>query len=205
MYKVVSFNNGRDVTGGLTAALGGVWDITGDGVANQLNPGSDYNFAVGTITAFDLAQGAINHAVRVAIGRDALKSPGLKWTDNIPWPNARIMMVRILQRSIGVAGLHLLAFHCRSSTLSLKFNLCRIKAGLMLAEALKNYQSDLAQSHLCVAMAKSVCLSIRPLAWCVSALISPISSRSITRPNSVLTSPPSSSLALIRIMRCRSE
>ena len=86
-YFGVSFNNGRDVTGGLTAALGGVWDTTGDGVANLLNPGSDYNFAVGTITAFDLTQGAINHAVRVAIGRDALKSPGLKWTDNIPWPN----------------------------------------------------------------------------------------------------------------------
>jgi hypothetical protein len=30
-YFHLSFDNGRDVTGGLTAALGGVWDTTGDG------------------------------------------------------------------------------------------------------------------------------------------------------------------------------
>ena len=132
-YYKVSFNNGRDVTGGLTAALGGVWDITGDGVANQLNPGSDYNFAVGTITAFDLAQGAINHAVRVAIGRDALKSPGLKWTDNIPWPNThedydgpKLYKGRIVAGStFGIpAGVDLL-----------KLNLSQ--GGLMLAKRLK--------------------------------------------------------------------
>ena len=134
-YFNVSFNNGRDVTGGLTAALGGVWDITGDGVANLLNPGSDYNFAVGTITAFDLTQGAINHAVRVAIGRDALKSPGLKWTDNIPWPNTHEDYdgPKFYKGKI-VAGS---TFGIPVDVDLLKLNLSQ--GGLMLAKALQNY------------------------------------------------------------------
>ena len=134
-YFRVSFNNGRDVTGGLTAALGGVWDTTGDGVANLLNPGSDYNFAVGTITAFDLTQGAINHAVRVAIGPDALKSPGLTWTDNIPWPNThedydgpKIYKGKIIAGS---------TFGIPIDVDLLKLNLSQ--GGLMLAKALQNY------------------------------------------------------------------
>jgi hypothetical protein len=86
-YFGVAFDNGRDVTGGLTARLGGVWDTAADGVTNTTSPGSDYNFAVGTITSYDLAHGAIRHAVRVAIGRTALRSPGRTWTDGIPWPN----------------------------------------------------------------------------------------------------------------------
>ena len=134
-YFGVSFNNGRDVTGGLTAALGGVWDTTGDGVANLLNPGSDYNFAVGTITAFDLTQGAINHAVRVAIGRDALKSPGLTWTDNIPWPNSHEDYdgPKLYKGKI-VAGS---TFGIPADVDLLKLNLSQ--GGLMLAKALQNY------------------------------------------------------------------
>jgi hypothetical protein len=134
-YFGVSFNNGRDVTGGLTAALGGVWDTTGDGVANLLNPGSDYNFAVGTITAFDLTQGAINHAVRVAIGPDALKSPGLNWTDNIPWPNTHedYHGPKIYKGKI-IAGS---TFGIPIDVDLLKLNLSQ--GGLMLAKALQNY------------------------------------------------------------------
>ena len=134
-YFSVSFNNGRDVTGGLTAALGGVWDTTGDGVSNPLSPGSDYNFAVGTVTAFDLAQGAINHAVRVAIGRDALKSPGLKWTDNIPWPNTHEDYdgPQFYKGKI-VAGS---TFGIPVDVDLLKLNLSQ--GGLMLAKALQNY------------------------------------------------------------------
>jgi hypothetical protein len=134
-YFGVSFNNGRDVTGGLTAALGSVWDTTGDGVANLLNPGSDYNFVVGTITGFDLTQGAINHAVRVAIGRDALKSPGLTWTDNIPWPNSHEDYdgPKLYKGKI-VAGS---TFGIPANVDLLKLNLSQ--GGLMLAKALQNY------------------------------------------------------------------
>ena len=134
-YFHVSFNNGRDVTGGLTAALGGVWDTTGDGVANPHNPGSDYNFAVGTITAFDLTQGAINHAVRVAIARDALKSPGLTWTDNIPWPNTHEDYDGpTTYKGKIIAGS---TFGIPIDVDLLKLNLS--KGGLMLAKALQNY------------------------------------------------------------------
>jgi hypothetical protein len=86
-YWGASFNNGADVTGGITAGLGGVWDTTGDGVTNTVSPGSDYDYAAGVITDYDMSIGAIDHAVRIAISTDALKSPGANWTDNIPWPN----------------------------------------------------------------------------------------------------------------------
>ena len=86
-YYKCSFDTGHDVAGGITCRLGGVWDTTGDGVFNAVSPGSDYNFAVGTITRFDLAQHRIRHALRVAIGFNALKSPGTTWTEGIPWPN----------------------------------------------------------------------------------------------------------------------
>ena len=40
-YFGCSFVNGRDVTGGITTELGGVWDTTGDGVTNTVSPGND--------------------------------------------------------------------------------------------------------------------------------------------------------------------
>jgi beta-glucanase (GH16 family) len=85
-YAGCRLTNGVDVTGGITAAKGGVWDCSGDGVANAINPGSDYNFLVGTITDYDLLNGVIQHALRFSLGVDALKSPGSTWTGNIPWP-----------------------------------------------------------------------------------------------------------------------
>ena len=135
LYLSVSFNNGCDVTGGLTAALGGVWDTTGDGVANLLNPGSDYNFKVGTITAVDLTQGAVNHALRVAIGRNTLKSPGSTWTNIIPWPNLHEDYdgPKFYKVSI-VAGS---TFNIPVYVYLLKLNLSQVL--LMLSQTLKNY------------------------------------------------------------------
>lgn len=85
-YAGCKLTNGADVTGGITAAKGGVWDCSGDGVANAINPGSDYNFLVGTVTDYDLQIGAIQHALRFSLGVNTLKSPGATWTANIPWP-----------------------------------------------------------------------------------------------------------------------
>ena len=65
--SAAAFVNGHDVTGGITTALGGVWDTTGDGVTNTVTPGSDYNFAAGVITDYDVSQAAINHMVRLAM------------------------------------------------------------------------------------------------------------------------------------------
>ena len=85
--SAAAFVNGHDVTGGITTALGGVWDTTGDGLTNTVTPGSDYDYAAGVITDYDVSQAAINHMVRLAISADALKSPGADWMHNIPWPN----------------------------------------------------------------------------------------------------------------------
>ncbi len=76
--------------GTISCALGGVWDVTGDGIQNTVSPGSDYNFAVGTITDFDLSQGTIAHALRFALSADASRAPGPTWTSNVPWPNTHI-------------------------------------------------------------------------------------------------------------------
>lgn len=86
-YFGARFVNGHDVSGGVTTALGGVWDTAGDGLTNTVTPGSDYNYAAGVITDYDVSQSSIDHMVRLAISRDALKSPGSDWMQNIPWPN----------------------------------------------------------------------------------------------------------------------
>jgi len=134
-YFGVSFDNGRDVTGGLTAKLGGVWETATDGITNTTSPGSDYNFAVGTITNYDIAQGAINHALRLAIGTTALRSPGSTWTEAIPWPNThedydgpRIYTGKIVAGS---------TFGIPDTTRLESLGLTR--GGLMLAKALQDY------------------------------------------------------------------
>jgi hypothetical protein len=86
-YYACSFNNGNDVTGGVTCRLGGVWDACGDGVTNSMAPGSDYNFAIGTIRHWELQAGKIQHVLRYSDSSDLAKSPGPTWTSNIPWPN----------------------------------------------------------------------------------------------------------------------
>jgi hypothetical protein len=85
-YAGCTLVNGVDVTGGIRATKGGVWDCTGDGVANASNPGSDYNFFAGTINDYDLANGVIQHALRFSLGLNVLKTPGATWTASIPWP-----------------------------------------------------------------------------------------------------------------------
>lgn len=134
-YFGCAFNNGSDVTRGIACQMGGKWDTTGNGVTNGLAPGSDYNFAVGTITDYDLAQGVIRHAVRFALSTDVLKSPGPTWTDNIPWPNTHedyygpsLYTGRIVAGvTIGIPA------DVDLNSLSLT------QGGMMLAQALQNY------------------------------------------------------------------
>jgi hypothetical protein len=91
-YWGCSLNNGRDVTGGITAGLGGVYSVCGDGV-NSLGKGyGDYNFGIGTIRDYDLAAGAIQHALRYSASDDLIKSPqntgkpAVDWIAKVPWP-----------------------------------------------------------------------------------------------------------------------
>lgn len=86
-YSGCTLNNGVDVTGGITAQLGAVWDTTGDGYNNNVSPNTDYNFAIGTITDYDLRQGVIRHALRCMLGPADLHSPGSTFSQNIPYPN----------------------------------------------------------------------------------------------------------------------
>lgn len=86
-YFDCTFNNGTNVSGGITAALGAVWPVYGDGITNVVSAGTDYNYLAGVITDYDVSIGAINHAIRCSISRDALHSPGAAWDVNIPWPN----------------------------------------------------------------------------------------------------------------------
>jgi Ca2+-binding RTX toxin-like protein len=134
-YFGCSFVNGRDVTGGITTGLGGVWDTTGDGVTNTVAPGSDYNFAVGVITDYDVSQGAINHMVRLAISTNALKSPGANWMENIPWPNIHedYWGAQVYTGNIVAGSTFGIPMSVNLNSLGLS------QGGMMLAKALQNY------------------------------------------------------------------
>ena len=134
-YFGCSFVNGHDVTGGITTALGGVWDTTGDGLTNTVTPGSDYDYAAGVITDYDVSQAAINHMVRLAISPDALKSPGADWMQNIPWPNNHedYYGPRDYTGSIVAGSTFGIPMSVNLNSLGLS------QGGLMLAKALQNY------------------------------------------------------------------
>lgn len=93
-YWDVTFNNGTDPSGGLTAGLGSVFDSTGDGFsAPSYSPNqSDNNYVGGVITPYDLDNGSIDHMLRVAISRNALEMPNGSnyYTSNIPWPDDHV-------------------------------------------------------------------------------------------------------------------
>jgi hypothetical protein len=67
--RKVTFNNGTNVSGGLTAGIGNVFDTTGDGFSNPShNPNQiGYIYVGGVITPYDLSRGSIDHALRVAL------------------------------------------------------------------------------------------------------------------------------------------
>ena len=134
-YFGCKFVNGHDVTGGITTALGGVWDTTGDGLTNTVTPGSDYNFAAGVITDYDVSQAAINHMVRLAISADALKSPGANWMQNIPWPNNHedYSGPQDYTGSIVAGSTFGIPMSVNLNSLGLS------QGGMMLAKALQNY------------------------------------------------------------------
>src|SRR4051794_4394867 len=133
-YFGCRFVNGHDVTGGITTALGGVWDTTGDGLTSTVTPGG-YNFAAGVITDYDVSQAAINHMVRLSMSQDALKSAGVNWMDNIPWPNNRedYSGAQDYTGSIVAGSTFGIPMSVNLNSLGLS------QGGLMLAKALQNY------------------------------------------------------------------
>ena len=93
-YFGCSLNNGVDVIGGISAALGGVYDACGGGIntignrpAYYTGTSGDYNFAIGTIRDWELTAGVIQHTLRFACSDSAIKAPGTDWITNIPWPD----------------------------------------------------------------------------------------------------------------------
>src|SRR6476659_5377941 len=87
-----SYNNGRDVTGGVTSYLGGMLDLRRNGLFAADNDfiGTDNYF--GMISKYDLDQKVIRHAVRLALSRNASKSPNNIQGSSIgvPWPNDHV-------------------------------------------------------------------------------------------------------------------
>ena len=112
-----------------------MWDTTGDGVTNTVAPGSDYNFAVGVITDYDVSQGAIDHMVRLAISTNALKSPGANWMENIPWPNIHedYWGAQVYTGNIVAGSTFGIPMSVNLNSLGLS------QGGMMLAKALQNY------------------------------------------------------------------
>ena len=86
-YWGCTFDNGQDVTGGVTCGLAQYADVCGDGVTQVTQAGDDYNFAIGAIRDWELDAGVINHMLRYAVSQDIAKSPGTYYTDNIPFPD----------------------------------------------------------------------------------------------------------------------
>jgi hypothetical protein len=88
-YHSCSFNNGQDVTGGVTAEFGQVDNVCGTGVDADSNT-FGYNFGIGTIRLWELAAGSIQHSLRFAAPAGMLASPGPAWDQNVPWPNTHV-------------------------------------------------------------------------------------------------------------------
>ena len=90
-YFACSFNNGTDVTGGVTCGLGSVSDACGDGVTNTVSACAlIIIFAIGTLPfVIGNCRLALFNTMLPLFQNspDLAKSPGPTWTDNIPWPN----------------------------------------------------------------------------------------------------------------------
>ncbi len=85
----VTFNNGSNASGGLTAGTGSVFDTAGDGFTNpSYNPNQvGSNYVGGVITPYDLSQGSIDHMLRVALSpEDEAMPPGATWDTGTLFP-----------------------------------------------------------------------------------------------------------------------
>ncbi len=92
-YWDVTFNNGHDPSGGLTAGLGSVYDTGGDGFTPiSYGPNQqDFDYVGGVINSYDLANGSINHMVRLALSDDLEKmAAGSTWDTGVPWPDTHV-------------------------------------------------------------------------------------------------------------------
>lgn len=119
--------------GAISCGLGGVMDITGDGVDTFGAP-SAYDGFAGVISDYDLSVGVIAHMLRYELSTNVSHCQG-DWSTNIPWPNqhvdyncATMYSGPIMAgQTIGIpAGIDL-------RTLGLS------QGGMMLATALQNY------------------------------------------------------------------
>ncbi len=93
-YFGCSLNNGHDVSAGITAQLGGIYDVCGDEINTPNRHGyGDYNFGIGTIRDYDLSNGGIQHMLRYDASDDLIKMPintarpEVDWLTNVPWPD----------------------------------------------------------------------------------------------------------------------
>lgn len=132
-----TFNNGTDVTGGVTCGLGSILDLTQAGLIYPSDFNGTDNYLAGVITDYDLAQGVIRHAVRCGISPNVLLSPNPTDGDQtgIEWPNTHVDF----QHGPGAytgnipVGTYGIPNSVNLSTLGLS------AGGLMLATALQNY------------------------------------------------------------------
>lgn len=85
-----TLTNGVNVTGGITSGLGAKLDLTLNGISRSAGDylGTD-DYLGGMITSYDLAQGAITHAVRISIDVGSTKPANMVdgSTTGVPWPN----------------------------------------------------------------------------------------------------------------------
>ncbi len=138
-YWDVNFNNGTNVAGGLNAGFGATFDTTGDGFsAPSWNPGQmDYDYNAGVINNYDLANGAIDHALRITLSDEAEKMPpgSNYFTTNIPWPDDHVDY----NGPTAYTG-NIVAGSTFGIPKSVNINNLGLSAGgLMLAKALQNY------------------------------------------------------------------
>lgn len=149
-YWNIQFRNGKDVTGGLTAGLGAVYDTRGNGFsAPWYSPHQlDYNYAGGVINGYDLARGEIAHMLHVATSADATRMPpgSNYFTRNIPWPNSHVDYdgPRLYKGKIIAGSTFGIPSDVNLDTLGLS------PGGMMLARALQRYGAiwkDIAGTH----------------------------------------------------------
>lgn len=133
-YYSCTLNNGIDVTGGITAELGGVFAGCGDGITDIFGRLNNYDFAIGEITDYDLNQGVIAHALRFALSPDAVLPPST-WDTGIAWPNPHSDFngPTVYQGHIQYGVTISIPLSVNISTLGLS------QGGLMLARALQLY------------------------------------------------------------------
>lgn len=89
-YWGAEFANGHDAAGGINFGLGGIFLTGGDGFsASPFGPKQfGYNYSGGIITPFDLKNGVIAHALRIALGTadEAYPAGASRWDNTNQFP-----------------------------------------------------------------------------------------------------------------------